>query len=266
MTTFNRFAQAVAFATALAAWSAPGFAQTLERLSDKDVKALLEQVDEGRDKFEGNLDGDFKDSTVRNAKGEAKVSMLLQDYQDNTKRLKDRFAPDYSASAEVTAVLSQSTSIDRFMSTAASSMKGRTEWDSQVVNLKRLAAAYGTVFPFAEGASVRRMNDKETAAAAAAIANVGNAYKKSLDKATLLPKPDRDAAKQDADLLIKHAKDVKSRTADGEPATGEMRQLIEQAAKIQAFIGSHDVTAAAASWQAVQAPMAKLQQAFGLTK
>ena len=264
MTTFNRFAQVLLFTAVQAAWPAPGLAQTLERLSDKDIKALFDQVDDGRDKFEGNLDGDFKGSTVRNSTGEAKVSSVLQDYQDNTKKLQDRFTPDYSASAEVTAVLSQSTSIDRFMQNAASSMKGRTEWDSQVVNLKRLAEAYGTTFPLAEGASVRRMNDKETAAAAAAVANVGNAYKKGLDKATALPKPDRDAAKKDAELLIKQANAVKSRTGDGQPATGEMRQLVEQAAKIQAFVGSHDVPAAATSWQSAQAPMAKLRQAFGL--
>jgi hypothetical protein len=244
MTTFKRFTQTLSFAAALAAWSTPGFAQaTLERLSDKDAKALLEQVDDGRDKFEGNLDGNFKGSTLRDSTGTA----------------------DYSASAEVTAVLRQSTSINRFMQSAASSMKGRTEWDSQVLNLKRLAEAYGTTFPLAEGAAVRRMNDKETAAAASAIASAGDAYKKGIDKATTLPKPDRDAAKKDADLLIKQANALKSRTGDGQPATGEMRQLAEQVAKIQAFIGSHSMPAAATSWQAVQAPMSKLRQAFGMT-
>ena len=71
-----------------------------ERLSDKDVKTLIDQVDEGRDKFEGNLDGQFKGSTVRGPSGETKVAGALQDYQDNTQKLKDRFTPDYSASAE----------------------------------------------------------------------------------------------------------------------------------------------------------------------
>jgi hypothetical protein len=48
------------------------------------VKPLIDQVDEGRDKFEGNLDGKFKGSTVRGANGETKVAGALQDYQDNT--------------------------------------------------------------------------------------------------------------------------------------------------------------------------------------
>ena len=71
--------------------------------------------------------------------GETKVAGALQDYQDNTKKLQSLFNADYAASAEATTVLKQSTSIDRFMQTSSSAMKGRSEWDRQVVNLKRLA-------------------------------------------------------------------------------------------------------------------------------
>ena len=50
--------QTILLASALSLWSMPALAQARpERLSDKDVKTLIDQVDEGRDKFEGNLDG-----------------------------------------------------------------------------------------------------------------------------------------------------------------------------------------------------------------
>src|SRR4029079_5108235 len=90
-------AQAILVASALSLWSIPVLAQTPpERLSDKQVKTLIDQVDEGRDKFEGNLDGKFKGSTLRGPSGETKVEGTLQDYQDNTKKLQSRFASDYS--------------------------------------------------------------------------------------------------------------------------------------------------------------------------
>ena len=141
--------QTILLVSALSLWSMPALAQVRpERLSDKDVKTLIDQVDEGRDKFEGNLDGKFKGSTVRGPSGETKVAGALQDYQDNTQKLKDRFTPDYSASAEVATVLKQSTAIDTFMQGSPSAMKGRSEWDRQTANLKHLAEAYGTTFPF----------------------------------------------------------------------------------------------------------------------
>jgi hypothetical protein len=265
MTLFNRRARIILLVSALTAWAVPGVAQAPERVSDKDVKALIDQVDEGRDKFEGNLDGQFKGSTLRGPTGETKVSAALQDYQDNTQKLKDRFTPDYSASAEVTTVLKQSTAINAFMERSESSMKGRSEWDRQVGTLKRLAQSYGTAFPLADGASVRRMNDKETAATAAAIATAADRFKSDVDKDKTLAKPEKDAAKKDVEMLIKQADGVKDRTSDGKPATAEVKQLVEQAAKVQTFVGAHPIPTMT-NWQAVQTSLAKLQQAFGLSR
>ena len=225
---------------------------------------MIDQVDEGRDKFEGNLDGQFKGSTVRGPAGETKVAGALQDYQDNTKKLQEPFTSDYSASAEVNTVLKQSTSIDTFMQGSSNAMKGRSEWDRQVMNLKRLAEAYGTTFPLADGATVRRMNDKEAAAAAESVATAADRLKDDIGKASALPKPEREAAKKDVEALVKQADTVKSRISDGKPATAEVRQLVEQTAKIQAFVDAHPIPTAATNLQTVQASLGKLQQAFGL--
>jgi hypothetical protein len=258
-------AQTILFVSALFLCSMPMLAQTPpERRSDKDVKTLIDQVDEGRDKFEGNLDSQFKGSTVRGPNGDVKVSGALQDYQDNTQKLKERFTPDYAADAEVLTVLRQSTAIDRFMQGSPSAMKGRSEWDRQVVNLKRLAEVYGTAFPFPDGAKAHRMNDKEAAATAAAIASAADRFKDDIDKDKTLPKPEKDAAKKDVELLIKQADAVKSRTSDGKPATAEMRQLAEQVARLQTVVGAHPLSTMT-NWQTVQTSLARLQQGFGAT-
>jgi hypothetical protein len=150
------------------------------------------------------------------------------------------------------------------MQKSPSDMKGRSEWDHQTVNLKHLAESYGTTFPLPDGATARRMNDKETAAAATAIATAADRFKNDLDKEKTLAKPEKDAAKKDVEMLIKQADAVKSRTSDGKPATSEVRQLVEQVAKLQTFVGAHPIPTMT-NWQAVQTSLGKLQQAFGLT-
>jgi hypothetical protein len=266
MTPINRRASIILCIIALTPWAVPVFAQGPERLSDKDVKVLIDQVNEGRDKFEGNLDGNFKGSTLRGPAGETKVSGALQDYQDNVKKLQERFKSDYAASAEVATVLKQSTQIDTFMKSSVSGMKGRSEWDRQVVNLKRLAVSYGTTFPLPDGAAVRRMNDQETAAVAESIGTAAGRFKDDIGKADSLPKPARDAAKKDVELLINQTNAVKSRLNDGKPATAEVRQLVEQAGRVSAFVGANPIPAAAENWKAVHASLDKLKQAFGLAK
>ena len=258
-------ARVILVVCAVTLWSAPAFVQVPERLSDVDIKALLAQVDDDRDKFEGNLDGGFKGSTIRTTTGETKVSGALQDYQDNVKKLKDRFTPDYAASAEVATVLKQGTAIDKFMQSQAVTMKGRSEWDRQAMSLKRLAAAYGTTFPLPDGASVRRMNDKETAGAAAAIATAADRFKSDIDKNKTLAKPVKDAAKKDVELLGDLANTVKSRLNDGKPATSELKQLIDQLGKVQTFVGANAMPSMA-NWQTLQGSFTKLQQGFGLAK
>ena len=257
-------AHAIVIASALSLWSIPALAQSPpERLTDKQVKTLIDQVDEGRDKFEGNLDGKLKESTLRGPNGETKVDSALQDYQDNTKKLQDRFTSEYAASAEVATVLKQSNAIGTFMQSSPSLMKGRTEWDRQTVNLKHLAEAYGTTFPIPDGATTRRTNDKETAGAAAAIADAADRFKDDIDNDKSLPKSEREIAKKDVEELIKLADAVKDRTNDGKSATAELRQLVEQAATVQTFIGAHPMSTLS-NWQAAQTSLVKLRQAFGL--
>ncbi len=209
-------------------------AQTGERLSDKQVKAIIDEVDTGRDKFEGNLDGSFKGSTLRGPNGEAKVSGALQDYQDGTKKLQHRFTPDYSASAEVATVLKQSFQIDTFMKSPAAPANGRLEWDRQTGNLKRLADAYGTTFPLPDGATVRRVNDTEAAASAGAVVTQAEQVKRAVDADKTLAKPDQKALKTDVEAVIKQAKSLQSRLKDGQPSAADAKALRDKVAALTA--------------------------------
>jgi hypothetical protein len=237
---------------------------TPTRLPDKDVKALIEQVGENRDKFNDNLAGDIKSAKIRRPDREVDVSAFLDDYKENINKLKDRFTDDYSASSELAEVLRQGTAIDAFMKNSPVNTKGRSEWDREAASLKSLAQVYGTTFPTPDGAPVRRINDKETAAAADALANSADHFKNNLDKDSTIPAPQRDAAKKDAEALKKLAETVKSRTEDGKPASAEFQQLTTQMAKVQSWVDMHPVPAAAADWQDAQKQMTKLRQAFGM--
>ena len=70
-------------------------AQTPDRLTDKDVKAVIEAVDHGRDRFHDQLDGKVKDSILREPTREVNVAKFLDDFKDNVDRLKDRFESKY---------------------------------------------------------------------------------------------------------------------------------------------------------------------------
>jgi len=240
-------------------------AQTAERLSDKDVKALIEAVDHGRDRFEDALDGGFKGSILRGPGGEVNVNKYLDDFQREVGQLKDRFKPEYAASTEVRTVLNRAAEIDGFVKGQPSPFKGASEWDRLVVDLRRLAGVYAASFPLQQGAAVRRLNDKETAAAAEQLARQADLFKKAVGNDQALTPAERDGVKRQADALAKAAKTVKSRASSGKPATGEARQVLDLVGQIEASpVARKFSPATLSSWGVMKSGLATLEQAFNL--
>ena len=236
------------------------------RLSDSEVKQIVDDVEHARDRFESQLDSDVKSHTFRTSDNEVSVENYLEDFQTNIDNLKSRFDDHYSASKEAETVLRQGTEINTYMKSQTTSIKGTSEWDSLAMQLNRLAGVYRTSFPLPNGAIVRRINDEEAASTADAFAKSMDDFKKALDDESTLAKPARDTGTTDADAIAKQARTVKSRASDGKPGTAEMRQLRDQVASLNTFVqgqtGLSPKTIAA--WNATKPPFDLLAQAYGL--
>jgi hypothetical protein len=241
-----------------------------ERPSDKDMKQLLERVDNERDRFEDQLDGKLKRSILRGPGGEVNVERYLDDLQENVDKLKDRFTPQYAASAEATTVLRQGADIQRFMATQPPNLDGMSEWNRLAASLGELATAYGTKFPIPDGVAARRLNDAEVKKAAEEAAKAADRFKKELENSLkmdkTIDKPTRDAAVKQVDDLKKAAQRVASTVGGGRPASGEAQALLQQASAIRTAGAARQLSPSAQSaWGVVQGHLVTVAQAFGLT-
>jgi len=240
-------------------------AQNGERLADKDVAKIFEAVDNGRDRFEDQLDGKLKRSIVRGPGGEVDVENYLDDLQKNVDNLRERFTGKYAASNEAATVLKQASQIHRFMKSQPADLKGSSEWDRLAIDLSRLAEAYGTVFPLPADAAVRRINDGEAASTAELIAKDADQLKQAIGGDKTMAKADRNALKSDLDQLKKQASLVKSRTLGGKPATAEARQVRDTAGRVGGALSGRTLTAnARESWESIQRSLLKIDQAYRL--
>jgi len=100
------------------------------------------------------------------------------------------------------------------------------------------------------------------AAAADAIASAADHFKDDVDRNVSLSPPDKDAGKKDVDLLVKQANLVKDHVNDSKPATADARQLLQQAARIQAFAEAHRISTA--NWERVRTSLATVRKSFDL--
>jgi len=244
-------------------------AASAERLTDKDIKQLLERIDNERDRFEDQLDGKLKRSIIRGPGGEVDVERYVDDLQENVDKLKDRFTPQYAASAEVTTVLRQATDIQRYMSTLPPNFDGASEWNRLAASLGELAANYGTTLPLSEGQQARRLNDGEVKKAAEDVAKGADQFKKDLDsslkKDKTIDKATREASVKEADGFKQDAQKLASLVGDGRPASGEAKALLDSAARIRAAASGRALSPAAqTAWGAVEGGLSKVALAFGL--
>jgi hypothetical protein len=244
-------------------------AASADRLNDKDIKQLLERIDNERDRFEDQLDGKLKRSIIRGRGGEVNVERYLDDLQDNVDKAKERFTPQYAASAEVTTVLRQASDIHRYMSTLPPNFDGASEWNRLSASLGDLAANYATTLPMPEGQQARRLNDREVRKAADDMAKGADSFKKELDstlkKDKTIDKATREAAVGEAAGLKEDARKLASLVGDGRPASGEAQALLQRAARLRTASSGRTLSPAAQSaWGSVESGLDKVAQAFSL--
>jgi hypothetical protein len=248
---------------AVCAWPAAA----ADRLADKDVKALVARIEQGRDRFDDALDDRVKQDIVRGPSGEVKVEHFLNDFQENIDRVEERLKPDYAASAEVATLLRQATIIDTAFRRQPGGIRGESEWNRLTTDLKTLAMAYGASFPLNENATVRRIGDRELSDAIEEVAETAGRLKKSLDnelkRDKAVDKATRESAVAEADQLAKDAKALRNRVKDGNPSSAEADQLLVGAAKMRTTIEKHQAPASASLWTNANEPLQTLASAYG---
>jgi hypothetical protein len=259
----------MAAAASLMATLVAGSAAAADRLTDKDIKQLIERVDHERDRFEDQLSGAFKSSTIHSPGRDVNVEKSLDDFQDNVGKLKDRFTSDYAATTEVTTVLQQGSAIERYMATQPPNFDGASEWKRLAGSLGELAAAYGTSFPLPEGRQARRLNDKEIEKVAEGVAKSADHFKQelesSLEKDQTVTEATRNASVNAAEGLKKDAEKLANAIGDERPASGEAQALMQRATAIRGTAAGHALSPAAqTAWRSVESGLATVAQAFNL--
>jgi len=245
----------------------PSAALSADRLTDRDVKSLIERINDGRDRFEGALDDNVKNGILRGANGEVNVKNFLNDFQESIERLKDRMKPEYAASSEAGTVLRQASQISNYFGRQPAGTRGESEWNRLATDLKALAAAYGTDFPLSDNATVRRIGDRELAATADEVAKAADKMKQTLGnelkKDKTIDKTQRETMVGEADQLAKDAKVLRDRVKDGDPSSAEAQRLLAQASKVQSLLGNYKAPMAAGALGGVRARLLSIASAYG---
>src|SRR6185295_19641706 len=90
-------------------------AQSVYRLSEKEMKDLLGRIDKQAEKFRGSLKSSLNHSDIDHSKQEDRINDFVKGFEQATERLKHRYNDKNTASSDVEEVLTRAARIDSFM-------------------------------------------------------------------------------------------------------------------------------------------------------
>src|SRR5262245_54107200 len=208
-----------------------------ERLTDEQVKKLIEDIDTGYGTWKKELErANLDDAVITSSERTIKVKDFLKDFDKDIDVLKSRFKPGYAASLEVQSLLRRGSDVVLYNQRA-----GRTPTSSFTVlssKLEALAHAYQLAWPV-ESMNVQavRLNDGELAAKVQTLHDSAKQLRSETEKAAKanksIDKATRESLKTTIQQIEQKAKEVTARIKDDRPAAVEVNQLLSQTGSLK---------------------------------
>jgi hypothetical protein len=254
--------------------SRPLLVTARERLTDQEVRALLERIENERSAFEAALDDKLKNSTIKGARGEVNTNEFFDDVQDQVRRARERFSSNYSASSEVLSLLQYATRLDAWASTQPAGFRGSREWGVLATDFRRLSAAYNSSLlrpgQKALGEQARRLNDGELVTVVANVEKNMDAFRNAYDSAlaanTSLTPASRQTVIKNVDGMKNSARALNAALGKKQKGVTEANALLKgSAVMIDATLKLPPNSSAAAAWVPVREELTKVALAYEAT-
>ena len=247
-------------------------AQQSYRLTEKEMKALLERIERGADRFRNSLGKMLDASAIDDTKAEDNINHFVKEFEAATDHLKQRFDDDHSAAGDVEEVLRRAARIDGFMMRRGMNSRAQEDWAGLRRNLDELATAYNVSWNWDGSISNRpfRLNDEQVKNLMGRIEQDADRFRKSLNDA--LDKTDFDDTKA-ADNLNDYVKEFEAATdrlkdhfSKKRAAANDAEEVLQRAARIDAFMHNHRLTERAQNdWSQLRGGLDELATAYGVS-
>ncbi|HEY2960851.1 MAG TPA: hypothetical protein VGJ37_00420 [Pyrinomonadaceae bacterium] len=281
--TTSYFLAAVLFCLAAASQLQAQVVGQPYRLSDKEVGRIIKQIENQTKTFRKSLDDALDRSRVNGTRREDDINAFVKAFEEQTKRLHDRFNDHKSVAADVEAVLDRAAAIDGFMGRQRLRERAENDWFALKASLDELAQAYnvswrwggpvslagGSNLPYGGSALPYRLTDKEVEQILRNIERQSDRFKSGLDSALDKSRLNGTQREDDVNEFIKQFdKEVKrlhDRFADHKSVAADVQSVLDRAARIDDFMSRRQLDRKAQDdWSTLRANLDELSQAYGV--
>lgn len=254
------------------------------RLNDKEVERILKRVENQSTTFRRSLDAALDRSRLDDTNREDDINAFIKNFEEQTKRLHDRFDDRKSVGADVEAVLNGAASIDQFMRRLRLSERAQNDWSTLRASLDELAQAYNVTWRWETVAVVGpttivtatpvglpyRLTDKEVEQILHRIEEQSGKFRSSLDDALDRSRLDGTNREDDINAFVKEfdqeVKRLHDRFDDRKSVAADVQSVLDRAARIDNFMHRRAVRGKAQNeWSALRANLDQLAEAYSVS-
>lgn len=254
------------------------------RLSDKEVERILHRMEDQANKFRHSLDAALDRSRLNGTNREDDINAFIKNFDEQTKRLHDRFDDHKSVAADVEAVLNSAASIDQFMRRQHLNERAQNDWSTLRGNLDELAAAYNVTWRWEGLAAVGpttvvtatpvglpyRLSDKEVERILHGIEEQSGKFRSSLDSALDKSSLNNTDREDDINAFIKEfdreVRRLHDRFDEHKSVAADVQAVLDRAARIDGFMRRRGLTEKAQNeWSALRANLDQLAEAYSVS-
>jgi hypothetical protein len=249
-----------------------GLAQS-HRLSDKEVRELLERIEKDAKRFRDSLEDGLEKSSMHKTWEEKEINRYVENFQKAADKLDDQFSDHNAATSLVREVLQRGAFIDEFVADRPVGPIAQNDWRTVRTRLDELASAYGVAWDWTLGGPVvspaRRMNDDDVRRLVKDIEDSADHFRRSLNE-TVEHSPYRDTyAEAEAQALLKaldrSTDRLRDRYDNEHEAAAVLNQVLRTAARIDEFMLTYRVDPRAeGDWAKLRAQLRDLASGYGL--
>ncbi len=254
------------------------------RLNDKEVGRMIKQIESQTKKFRNSLDSALDRSRLNRTHREDDINAFVKGFEEQTKRLHDRFDDHKSVAADVEAVLDRAAEIDGFMGRQRLSGRAEEDWSALRTNLDELAQAYNVSWRWvgrvslSDGVSTLpgggstlpyRLTDKEVDQILRRIEQQSKRFRSSvdsaLDKSRLNGTRREDNVNEFIQQFNDEVKRLRDRFSDHKSVAADVQSVLDRAARIDEFMSRRQLSRKAEEdWFRLKANLDELSRAYAV--
>jgi hypothetical protein len=270
----TRIRHVVVLALALAVAS-PGLAmarqQRPQRLSDQQLKDLVNRIDTHTDAFHSSSERAIDRSPINGRPAEDQMNRSVKSFEQATDHLRDRVNDRQSETADAENVLRHASVIDGLMLRNPLDTPAQSDWRALRQDMNDLAGAYGITRSWrADSQSTRyRVDDRQVEQLLKQIGEKADRFDKSLDRAfERSPIDDRrgkDEIRQSARDFRQSTDRLRDRVSGRQSNTLDVEDVLRRGVSIDGFMQRYQLSSQAEQhWLSLRGDLDRLARAYNV--